>query len=158
MTRSEVLYNSYCADYGNNYVAPDYVGNIPSGLPIVDYKASELLMPINPVTGHRDGDLSRLFNPMTPASEKELIMSNLQVLKSNDSRKGLTDEDILMMIPSKYISDPVEINQYLEELKGYRDALLIKDDDDKDNDSSNDVNPPVDNVSADSPNGDNGTL
>lgn len=151
MTRSQILYDNYSSIYGDNYVAPAYVGNIPSGLPLVDYKATELLMPINPVTGHRDGDLSRLFNPMTPVSEKELIMSNLQMLKSNDSRKGLTDADILMMIPSKYISDPVEINQYLDELKGYRDALLIKDDDDKDDDSS---------APADLPagNGDNDTL
>lgn len=151
MTRSEVLYNSYCADYGNVYVAPYYVGNIPSGLPLVDSQASELLMPINPVTGHRDGDLSRLFNPMTSASEKELIMSNLQTIKGNDSRKGLSDEDIMLMIPSKYISDPVEINQYLDELKGYRDALLIKDDDNEDDNSPAPVDPPAGN-------GDNDTL
>lgn len=151
MTRSQILYDNYSSIYGDNYVAPAYVGNIPSGLPLVDYKASELLMPINPVTGHRDGDLSRLFNPMTPASEKELIMSNLQTLKSNDSRKGLSDEDIMLMIPSKYISDPVEINQYLDELKGYRDALLIKDDDNEDDNSPAPADPPAGN-------GDNDTL
>lgn len=151
MTRSQILYDNYSSIYGDDYVAPAYVGNIPSGLPLVDYKASELLMPINPVTGHRDGDLSRLFNPMTSTSEKELIMSNLQLLKSNDSRKGLSDEDIMLMIPSKYISDPVEINQYLDELKGYRDALLIKDDDNEDDNSPAPADPPVGN-------GDNDTL
>lgn len=151
MTRSQILYDNYSSIYGDDYVAPAYVGNIPSGLPLVDATASELLMPINPVTGHRDGDLSRLFNPMTPASEKELIMSNLQTFKCSNSSKGLSDDDILMMIPSKYISDPVEINQYLDELKGYRDALLIKDDDDKDDDSSAPVDSPAGN-------GDNDTL
>ena len=151
MTRSQILYDNYSSIYGDDYVAPAYVGNIPSGLPLVDYKASELLMPINPVTGHRDGDLSRLFNPMTPASEKELIMSNLQTFKCSNSSKGLSDDDILMMIPSKYISDPVEINQYLDELKGYRDALLIKDDDNEDDNSPAPADPPAGN-------GDNGTL
>lgn len=151
MLRSEVLYNNYCAEYGNECVSPDYVCNIPVGLPLVDTLASDLLMPVNPVTGHRDGDLSRLFNPMTPASEKELIISNLQTLKCNNSSKGLTDDEILMMIPSKYISDPVEINKYLDELKGYRDALLVKDDDNKDDDSPAPADPPVGN-------GDNGTL
>lgn len=151
MSRSEVLYNSYCAEYGNVGVVPDYVCNIPVGLPLVDTLASDLLMPVNPVTGHRDGDLSRLFNPTTPSSEKELIISNLQTLKCNNSRKGLTDDEILMMIPSKYISDPVEINKYLDELKGYRDALLVKDDDNKDDDSPAPADPPVGN-------GDNDTL
>ena len=158
MTRSQILYDNYSAVYGDNYVVPDYVCNIPVGLPLVDCQASELLMPINPVTGHRDGDLSRLFNPTTPASEKELIISNLQILKCSNSSKGLTDDEILMMIPSKYISDPVEINKYLDELKGYRDSLLIKHDNEKNDDSSNDVNPPVNNVSAGSSDGDSGTL
>lgn len=151
MTRSQILYDNYSAVYGDNCLIPDYVCNIPVGLPLVDCQASELLMPINPVTGHRDGDLSRLFNPTTPASEKELIISNLQTLKCSNSSKGLTDDEILMMIPSKYISDPVEINKYLDELKGYRDALLVKDDDNKDDNPSAPANPLAGN-------GDNGTL
>lgn len=122
--RSSIIFNQYVADDSPSNIAPDFVGNVPTSMPICETESVELLSPINPVTGHRDGDLSRLFNPLVSRSEKELIISNLQELKSRNSTKGLSDDDILMMIPSKYISDPVEINRYLEEVKEYRDALL----------------------------------
>lgn len=122
--RSSIIFNQYVADDSPSNIAPDFVGNVPTSMPICETESVELLSPINPVTGHRDGDLSRLFNPLVSRSEKELIISNLQELKSRNSTKGLSDDDILMMIPSKYISDPVEINRYLEDIKEYRDALL----------------------------------
>lgn len=122
--RSSIIFNQYVSEPIKDNVIPNFVGNVAVGLPIVESEAAETLLPINPVTGYRDSDLSRLFNPLVSRTEKELIISNLQEIKSHNSTKGLSDEDILMMIPSKYISDPIEINRYLEELKGYRDALL----------------------------------
>lgn len=128
--RAEIMYEQYqSAPIVENEI-PDFVGAVPVGLPICQSDDVDILMPINPVTGHRDGDLSRLFDPMVSTSEKELIISSLKELKASNSSKDLTDEDIIQMIPSRYMSDPVEINRYLDELKEIRDSLLTPSDPD----------------------------
>lgn len=74
----------------------------------------ETLCPINPLTGHRDSMLSRLFSSDVSDSEKQLIMSQLAKLKGVSSPADLSDDDILSLLPSRYMSDPVEMERYRE--------------------------------------------
>ena len=81
----------------------------------------ETLCPINPLTGHRDSMLSRLFSNDVSDSEKQLIMSQLASLKGVSSPSDLSDDDILSLLPSRYMSDPVEIDRYRELVDQLRD-------------------------------------
>lgn len=87
-----------------------------------DVHVYETLCPINPLTGHRDSMLSRLFSNDVSDSEKQLIMSQLAKLKGVSSPADLSDDDILSLLPSRYMSDPVEMERYREFVDQLRDV------------------------------------
>ena len=99
-----------------------HIGNIPDDVCGIstqsviseDKHIYETLCPINPLTGHRDSMLSRLFSNDVSDSEKQLILSQLAKLKGVSSPAELSDEDILSLLPSRYMSDPVEMERYRE--------------------------------------------
>ncbi|WP_156792451.1 hypothetical protein [Prevotella multiformis] len=104
---------------------PLEVNGINNGLSVVDGSIFDTVCPVNPVTGHRDSMLSRLFSGDVSDSEKQLILSQLAVVKGVSSPAGLSDDDILSLIPSRYMSDPVEMERYkalVDELRKLRDA------------------------------------
>lgn len=121
---------SYNDRYLNLMPADCYnIGEIPAAVCGVstesvisdDRHVYETLCPINPLTGHRDSMLSRLFSNDVSDSEKQLIMSQLAKLKGVSSPADLSDEDILSLLPSRYMSDPVEMERYREFVDQLRD-------------------------------------
>lgn len=91
---------------------PVEVNGINNGLSVVDGSLFDTVSPVNPVTGHRDSMLSRLFSGDVSDSEKQLILSQLAEVKGVSSPAGLSDDDILSLVPSRYMSDPVELERY----------------------------------------------
>ena len=120
--RSSILYsNQSCDVVINNY--PDSVLSIPTGKSIVDDSLVSIMSPVNPLTGFRDDTLTRLMSHNTPVKEREFILNNLAHLKGYDSPASLTVQDILDVLPSRYIQDPVEISRYEEYIKSMLDDL-----------------------------------
>ncbi|WP_277265427.1 hypothetical protein [Prevotella corporis] len=120
--RSSILYsNQTCNVVINNY--PDSVLSVPTGKSIVDDSLACLMSPVNPLTGFRDDTLTRLMSPNIPTKEREFILNNLSHLKGYDSPASLTVQDILEVLPSRYIQDPVEISRYEEYIKSMLDDL-----------------------------------
>lgn len=120
--RSSVLYgNQSCIVSINLY--PTSVNSIPTGESIVDDSLVSLMSPVNPLTGFRDDTLTRLMSPNTPTKEREFILNNLAHLKGYDSPSSLTVQDILDVLPSRYIQDPVEISRYEDFVKSMLDDL-----------------------------------
>ncbi len=104
---------------------PVEVNGINNGLSIVDGSLFDTVSPVNPVTGHRDSMLSRLFSGDVSDSEKQLILSQLAEVKGVSSPAGLSDDDILSLVPSRYMSDPVELERYravVDELRALADS------------------------------------
>lgn len=104
---------------------PVEVNGINNGLSIVDCSLFDTVSPVNPVTGHRDSMLSRLFSGNVSDSEKQLILSQLAEVKGVSSPAGLSDDDILSLVPSRYMSDPVELERYravVDELRALADS------------------------------------
>lgn len=69
--------------------------------------------------------LSRLFSGVVSDSEKQLILSQLAEVKGVSSPAGLSDDDILSLVPSRYMSDPVELERYravVDELRVLADS------------------------------------
>ena len=120
--RSSVLYSNQSCDVVIN-IYPDSVLSIPTGKTIVDDSLVSLMSPVNPLTGFRDDTLTRLMSPNTPTKEREFILNNLSHLKGYDSPASLTVQDILEVLPSRYIQDPVEISRYEEYIKSMLDEL-----------------------------------
>ena len=87
------------------------------------------MSPVNPLTGFRDDTLTRLMSPNSPVKEREFILNNLSHLKGYDSPASLTVQDILEVLPSRYIQDPVEISRYEEYIKSMLDELKQPEDD-----------------------------
>lgn len=126
--RASVLYgNQSCIVSINLY--PTSVNSIPTGESIVDDSLVSLMSPVNPLTGFRDDTLTRLMSPNTPTKEREFILNNLSHLKGYDSPASLTVQDILDVLPSRYIQDPVEISRYEEYIKSMLDELKQPKDD-----------------------------
>lgn len=120
--RSSILYsNQSCAVILNIY--PDSVLSVPTGKSIVDDSLVSIMSPVNPLTGFRDDTLTRLMSSSTPVKEREFILNNLAHLKGYDSPSSLTVQDILEVLPSRYIQDPVEISRYEEYIKSMLDDL-----------------------------------
>lgn len=110
------------ADTYNLRAIPDEVCGVSTQSVISDDKhIYETLCPINPLTGHRDSMLSRLFDNNVSDSEKQLILSQLAKLKGVSSPADLSDDDILSLLPSRYMSDPVEMERYRELVDQLRD-------------------------------------
>lgn len=111
------------ADCYNLGTIPDAVCGVSTQSVISDEThVYETLCPINPLTGHRDSMLSRLFDNDVSDSEKQLILSQLAKLKGVSSPADLSDDDILSLIPSRYMSDPVEMERYREFVDQLRDV------------------------------------
>lgn len=126
--RASVLYgNQSCIVSINLY--PTSVNSIPTGESIVDDSLVSIMSPVNPLTGFRDDTLTRLMSPNTPVKEREFILNNLSHLKGYDSPASLTVQDILEVLPSRYIQDPVEISRYEEYIKSMLDELKQPKDD-----------------------------
>lgn len=120
--RASVFYgNQSCIVSINLY--PTSVNSIPTGESIVDDSLVSLMSPVNPLTGFRDDTLTRLMSPVTPIKEREFILNNLAHLKGYNSPASLTVQDILEVLPSRYIQDPVEISRYEEYIKSMLDDL-----------------------------------
>lgn len=120
--RCTILYsNQSCDVFINTY--PDSVLSIPTGKSIVDDTLLATMCPVNPLTGFRDDTLTRLMSPNTPIKEREFILNNLSHLKGYDSPSSLTVQDILDVLPSRYIQDPVEISRYEDFIKSMLDDL-----------------------------------
>ena len=65
--------------------------------------------------------MSRLTSPSVSPKEKELILNSLgSVRPPRNNTKGLSNDDILDILPSRYLSDPVEIDSF----KNFVDDLL----------------------------------
>lgn len=120
--RASVLYGKQCSIVSIN-TYPTFVNSIPTGESIVDDSLVSIMSPVNPLTGFRDDTLTRLMSPVTPIKEREFILNNLSHLKGYDSPASLTVQDILEVLPSRYIQDPVEISRYEEYIKSMLDDL-----------------------------------
>lgn len=111
------------ADTYNLPAIPDDVCGVSTQSVISDdVHVYDTICPINPLTGHRDSMLSRLFSPDVSDTEKQLIMSQLAKLKGVSSPSDLSDDDILSLLPSRYMSDPVEMERYREFVDRLRDV------------------------------------
>lgn len=99
------------------------------------YKPEEvaIMYPVSPVTGNAIGDLTRIMSSVVSPREKEEIMSRLkQVDGSYMSVSGLSDSEILDLVPPRYIGqDPVDVahwrtylsEQVFPEMKDVVEAL-----------------------------------
>lgn len=113
------MYNDYhlnrVPQHFDSIISPDVVCDMSTDSVIGDEShLYETLCPINPLTGHRDSMLSRLFSGNVSDTEKQLILSQLATLKGVNSPRDLSDEDLIALIPSRYMSDPVEMERYRE--------------------------------------------
>ena len=123
MSYNDRYLNRMPADCYNLGTIPDAVCGVSTQSVISDEThVYETLCPINPLTGHRDSMLSRLFDNDVSDSEKQLILSQLAKLKGVSSPADLSDDDILSLIPSRYMSDPVEMERYREFVDQLRDV------------------------------------
>ena len=111
------MYNDYhlnrVPQHFDSIISPDVVCDMPTDSVLGDEShLYDTLCPINPLTGHRDSMLSRLFSGNVSDTEKQLILSQLATLKGVNSPRDLSDEDLIALIPSRYMSDPVEMERY----------------------------------------------
>lgn len=147
MSYNDRYLNLMPADCYNIGEIPDVVCGVSTQSVISDDRhVYETLCPINPLTGHRDSMLSRLFSNDVSDSEKQLIMSQLAKLKGVSSPADLSDDDILSLLPSRYMSDPVEMERYRE----FVDQLREVDSDSLPSDSSPSDSVPSDSAPSDS--------
>lgn len=141
LSRADILYQNQRSESHISRVIPIEVNGVVTGDSIVDASLTDTIQPINPVTGWRDNAISRLMSPTTPNVERELILSSLAKHKGYNSPKELSDDDLLEILPSRYSTDPVE----LERFKEFVDELRNVEDDE----TTDPVDPtPVDPVPA----------
>lgn len=124
LSRADILYQNQRAESHIFREIPLDVNGVVTGESIVDSNLTDTIQPVNPVTGWRDNSISRLMSPNTPNVERELILSSLAKQKGYNSPKELSDDDLFEILPSRYSTDPVE----LERFKEFVDELRSVDD------------------------------
>ena len=124
LSRADILYQNKRAQSHISREIPIEVNGVVTGDSIVDASLTDTIQPINPVTGWRDNAISRLMSPTTPNVERELILSSLAKYKGYTSPKELSDDDLLEILPSRYSTDPVELErfkEFVDELRNVED-------------------------------------
>ena len=114
LSRAEILYQNQRSNFSVSRECPLDVNGVVTGESIVDSNLTETIQPVNPVTGWRDNSISRLMSPNTPSVERELILSSLAKQKGYNSPKDLSDDDLFDILPSRYSTDPVELERFKE--------------------------------------------
>lgn len=114
LSRADILYQNQRSESHITRVIPLDVNGVVTGESIVDSSLTDTIQPINPVTGWRDNSISRLMSPNTPNVERDLILSSLAKQKGYNSPKDLSDDDLLEILPSRYSTDPVELERFKE--------------------------------------------
>ncbi len=114
LTRAEILYQNQRSESSVCREILLGVNGIVTGESVVDASLTDTIQPINPVTGWRDNAISRLMSPNTPNVERDLILSSLAKQKGYNSPKELSDDDLLEILPSRYSTDPVELERFKE--------------------------------------------
>lgn len=114
LTRAEILYQNQRSESSVSREIPLEVNGLVTGESIVDASLTDTIQPINPVTGWRDNAISRLMSPNTPNVERDLILTSLDKQKGYNSPKELSDDDLLEILPSRYSTDPVELERFKE--------------------------------------------
>lgn len=126
LSRADILYQNQRSESHITRVIPLDVNGVVTGDSIVDASLTDTIQPINPVTGWRDNAISRLMSPTTPNVERELILSSLAKHKGYNSPKELSDDDLLDILPSRYSTDPVELERFKEFVDDLRNAEDIE--------------------------------
>lgn len=91
----------------NKLEVPDFSDNL---------KILDVTNPIDPATGFPVSDLSLFFNSSVSDDVKELISRNLQRLGAVTDTSGLSDEQLMQVLPSRY-------TQSFGEVKAWRDTI-----------------------------------
>lgn len=91
-------------------VVPDFSDNL---------KILEVTNPIDPKTGFPISDLGLYFNSQVSDDVKELIAKNLQRLGVVNSTQGLTDEQLISVLPSRYTQRLGEVSQWRDQLEKF---------------------------------------
>ena len=102
LTRADILYQNQRSESSVSREIPLEVNGLVTGESIVDASLTDTIQPINPVTGWRDN------------VERDLILSSLAKQKGYNSPKELSDDDLLEILPSRYSTDPVELERFKE--------------------------------------------
>ena len=103
--------------FSSNVDSPDLSD---SQLEVPDFsenlKILDITNPIDPATGFPISDLSLFFSSSVSDDVKELISRNLQRLGAVTDTSGLTDEQLMQVLPSRY-------TQSFGEVKNWRDTI-----------------------------------
>ena len=103
--------------FSSNVDSPDLSDN---KLDVPDFsenlKVLDITNPIDPATGFPVSDLSLFFNSSVSEDVKELISRNLQRLGAVTDTSGLSDEQLMQVLPSRY-------TQSFGEVKAWRDTI-----------------------------------
>lgn len=76
------------------------------------------VLPVNPRTGHADNFITRFFQSVSQ-EEKELIANFLIEKPVYNSPKQLTDDDLISLLPSRYLQEPAELDRYRDAMFAY---------------------------------------
>lgn len=87
----------------------------------IDCNESGVLYPKNPVSALPMDALKQSFQPGLTQSEVTSVLERIQILQPNaNTTKGLSDADIVELLPSRYSQDVVEVNRF----RDYLDMVL----------------------------------
>lgn len=114
MNKNKSRYSWFCDvepdDLSEFEVVPDFSDNL---------KILEVTNPIDPKTGFPISDLGLYFNSQVSDDVKELIAKNLQRLGVVNSTQGLTDEQLISVLPSRYTQRFGEVSQWRDQLERF---------------------------------------
>lgn len=149
MDKNKSRYSWFCDvepdDLSEFEAVPDFSDNL---------KILEVTNPIDPKTGFPISDLGLYFNSQVSDDVKELIAKNLQRLGVTNSTQGLTDEQLISVLPSRYTQRLGEVSQWRDQLERFvksdYDSVLHQMNTEIDSATSAAVPPPADTTASQS--------
>lgn len=89
-------------------------------------KLSESLFPVSEETGAPENMVQKLLSPNVSALEKERIARFLEKMPPS-KRNGLSDEDLVRLLPSRYNSTLTDNDKVAEYMKDFADESFEND-------------------------------
>lgn len=93
---------------------PLFVLDTPLNVPLVNSEENDILYPVDAQLNQPSSDTARLISPYISEDEKTQILSRLKRNKGVYADASLSDDDIMAIIPSRYMNSPENIKAYFE--------------------------------------------
>lgn len=93
---------------------------------VINQDEMDALCPLDPTTGKRSEPLVRALDPQCSESERQSLLSSLQVVKTSSGYESLSDEVKMQLCKLRSLQTPSELKEFASYVNQICDSMEIQ--------------------------------